>query len=308
MYAGQSRNITLVSIGNPRSRSVADYPADPEGGDGGGDTRLGSPDEELPALLDQLEESGGPADPVPSTDGWELVLAENVAYLVDDQRRWQALAALRQVVGLDPEQILAAPEAVLRGVAAGARPAERAERQIGRCRLPVRLGAARTRRCSRLARLVAAVEYLVVGRALVEVGEYRLGLGGHVREVVILAHERLHRVQRVEPHQGHELHVAIPFAADQVDRPEPGDAPCLDARDDLAPYDALVRLGILRGSPASPQTADHDPRLSLGTAAGLAGIRTPKPVAASFSSTGPGAIKAATLAALSSSSWARTFL
>lgn len=45
----------------------------------------------LPALLDQLEEAGGPADPVPSADGWELVLAENMAYLVDDQRRWQAL-------------------------------------------------------------------------------------------------------------------------------------------------------------------------------------------------------------------------
>jgi len=48
---------------------------------------------ELPALLDRLEEAGGPTDPVPSADGWELVLAENVAYLVDDQRRWQALAA-----------------------------------------------------------------------------------------------------------------------------------------------------------------------------------------------------------------------
>jgi hypothetical protein len=35
---------------------------------------------DLPAL-DRLEEAGGPADPVPSADGWELVLAENVAYL-----------------------------------------------------------------------------------------------------------------------------------------------------------------------------------------------------------------------------------
>ena len=48
---------------------------------------------DLPALLDRLEAAGGPADPVPSADGWELALAESVAYLVDDQRRWQALAA-----------------------------------------------------------------------------------------------------------------------------------------------------------------------------------------------------------------------
>jgi hypothetical protein len=87
---------------------------------------------DLPALLDRLEEADGPADPVPSADAWELVLAESVAYLVDDQRRWQALAELRRVVGLDPEQILAAPEAVLRGVVAGVRPAERVER-LRRC-------------------------------------------------------------------------------------------------------------------------------------------------------------------------------
>ena len=34
---------------------------------------------DLPALLDRLEEAGGPAGPVPSADGWELVLAENVS-------------------------------------------------------------------------------------------------------------------------------------------------------------------------------------------------------------------------------------
>jgi hypothetical protein len=46
----------------------------------------------LPVLLDRLEEADGAAEPVPSADGWELVLAENVAYLVDDERRWRALA------------------------------------------------------------------------------------------------------------------------------------------------------------------------------------------------------------------------
>jgi endonuclease-3 len=83
-------------------------------------------------MLDRLEEAGGSADPVPSADGWELVLAENVAYLVDDQRRWHAMDELRRVVGLQPEQILAAPSAVLLRVVAGARPAERVER-LRRC-------------------------------------------------------------------------------------------------------------------------------------------------------------------------------
>jgi endonuclease III len=87
---------------------------------------------DLPVLLDRLEEAGGPADAVPSADGWELVLAESVAYLVDDQRRWQALADLRRVVGLEPEQILAASSEVLLRVVAGARPTERVER-LRRC-------------------------------------------------------------------------------------------------------------------------------------------------------------------------------
>ena len=86
----------------------------------------------LPVLLDRLQEANGAAEPVPSADGWELVLAENVAYLVDDQRRWRALADLRRTVGLAPEQILAAPAAVLREVVAGARPTDRAER-LRRC-------------------------------------------------------------------------------------------------------------------------------------------------------------------------------
>ena len=87
---------------------------------------------DLAELLDQLEAAAGPADPVPSADGWELVLAENVAYLVDDRRRWQALAELRGQVGLAPEQILLAPEPVLAGIVAGARPAERVQR-LRRC-------------------------------------------------------------------------------------------------------------------------------------------------------------------------------
>jgi endonuclease III len=86
----------------------------------------------LAALLDDLEEAAGPADPVPCTDGWELVLAENVAYLADDERRRQALARLREATGLAPERILAAPDRVLLGVVAGAAPATRIAR-LRRC-------------------------------------------------------------------------------------------------------------------------------------------------------------------------------
>jgi hypothetical protein len=86
----------------------------------------------LPVLLDRLEQASGPADPVPSTDGWELVLAENIGYLVSDQHRWQALAALRAEVGLAPDQILTAPQDALRAVVVGASPAERV-RRLRRC-------------------------------------------------------------------------------------------------------------------------------------------------------------------------------
>jgi hypothetical protein len=95
--------------------------------------------QDLAALLDQLEDAVGAPDAVPSRDGWELVLAENIAYLAGDQRRWEALAELRRVVGLAPERILAAPQEVLLGIVAGARPAERVER-LRRCaELMVRL-------------------------------------------------------------------------------------------------------------------------------------------------------------------------
>jgi endonuclease III len=87
---------------------------------------------QLPGLLDVLERAGGPPGPAPSADGWELVLAENVAYLVDDRRRWQALQDLRRLTGLIPERILSTPEALLRSVVAGPQPEQRAQR-LRRC-------------------------------------------------------------------------------------------------------------------------------------------------------------------------------
>jgi hypothetical protein len=45
------------------------------------------------------------------------VLLENVAYLLDDERRWQAFQALEAAVGTQPEQILSASDEVLTAVA-----------------------------------------------------------------------------------------------------------------------------------------------------------------------------------------------
>lgn len=87
---------------------------------------------DLQAALDLLEQASGPPEPVPSADGWELVLAENVGYLVDDEQRRRALHRLRDTVGLAPEQILAATEEALRAIVVGVRPAERVTR-LRRC-------------------------------------------------------------------------------------------------------------------------------------------------------------------------------
>ena len=46
-----------------------------------------------------------------ASDGWEIVLAENVAYLVDDDRRREAFERLRRSIGLDPVSIALLREA-----------------------------------------------------------------------------------------------------------------------------------------------------------------------------------------------------
>src|ERR1700674_3474890 len=86
----------------------------------------------LETLLTRLETDTGPPDPVPASDGWELVLRENVAYLVDDGTRDRCLAALRRDVGLDPEAILSARPEQLGAAVAGMRANDRVER-LRRC-------------------------------------------------------------------------------------------------------------------------------------------------------------------------------
>ena len=61
-------------------------------------------------LIDHLANIYGPApDPFP-TDAFELVLWENVAYLVDDERRRKAFEALRRSIGTSPQQLLYASQ------------------------------------------------------------------------------------------------------------------------------------------------------------------------------------------------------
>src|ERR1051325_1575789 len=57
---------------------------------------------------------GHPAPPI-TTDPFELILWENVAYLVSDERRAEAFELLRTTVGTKPHEMLAAAnEALLR--------------------------------------------------------------------------------------------------------------------------------------------------------------------------------------------------
>ena len=84
----------------------------------------------LPELISRLESFYGLPAPPAVTDPFEMVLWENAAYLVDDDRRTRVFARLREEVGLDPEDILGTPTPVLAGVIreGGMQPEHRAEK------------------------------------------------------------------------------------------------------------------------------------------------------------------------------------
>jgi endonuclease III len=67
----------------------------------------------LTQLVERLASHYGEPEKAPRRTLFELVLFENVAYLVDDDARLRAFEALRANVGLEPEQILAASGADL---------------------------------------------------------------------------------------------------------------------------------------------------------------------------------------------------
>ena len=71
---------------------------------------------ELRHVLDDLKRFYGPAGEPTVTRPFEQVLWENVAYLVDDERRTRAFTWLKQRIGTSPEAILTSPHATLLGV------------------------------------------------------------------------------------------------------------------------------------------------------------------------------------------------
>lgn len=86
----------------------------------------------LSSIVERLERlHGRPPAPRPKTP-FEWVLWENVAYLVDEERRAEAFRRLEKLVGLRPQEVRAASSKVLAALAAGMRPEERAER-LKRC-------------------------------------------------------------------------------------------------------------------------------------------------------------------------------
>src|SRR6185369_4319034 len=57
----------------------------------------------------RLEHHYGPPSPPASRDPFELILYENIAYLVSDDRREKTFRELKKRVGLRPADILTAP-------------------------------------------------------------------------------------------------------------------------------------------------------------------------------------------------------
>jgi endonuclease-3 len=93
---------------------------------------------------------GEPALPA-ATDPFEMVVWENVAYLVSDDRRLAVFERLRREVGFEPEDLLALPvPALARLIADGGMLAEhRAEKLQKAARIAHEIGVAELRRLAR---------------------------------------------------------------------------------------------------------------------------------------------------------------
>src|SRR5262245_17967176 len=85
----------------------------------------------LRPVIKSLEKVYGPPR-ARITDPFEMILLENVAYLVDDERREKTLERLRAAVGLSPEAILKHSREEIAEVIAGGgmKPEMRAEKVL----------------------------------------------------------------------------------------------------------------------------------------------------------------------------------
>lgn len=88
----------------------------------------------LGAAVAALEKMHGRPTRPETTDPFEMALLENAGYLVDDARRTEVFQKLKERVGLSPEAILNAPDAVLIEAvrSGGMRPPDRAAK-LRRC-------------------------------------------------------------------------------------------------------------------------------------------------------------------------------
>ncbi len=91
----------------------------------------------LNRVLGLLEKYYARPKPPKVTAPLEMILLENVGYLVDDEQRAAAFAALKKQVGSDPEKIVAASEEELVEIArlGGIMPELRARPLCDRCPL-----------------------------------------------------------------------------------------------------------------------------------------------------------------------------
>jgi len=85
---------------------------------------------DLATVLARLEKHYGRPDQPITRDPFEMILFENIAYLVPDRQREQAFRTLKKRAGTTPARILAAPLETLREIAAigGIYPGVRAQR------------------------------------------------------------------------------------------------------------------------------------------------------------------------------------
>ena len=84
----------------------------------------------LKRIVERLKAAYGASVPHHSADPFAIVVYENIAYLVPDERRTQAFGTLKRRIGITPHAIASAPIATLRAVAAegGVYPELRADR------------------------------------------------------------------------------------------------------------------------------------------------------------------------------------
>jgi endonuclease III len=87
----------------------------------------------LSRIIERLEAFYGRPGPPEVTDPWSLIVWENIAYLVDDERRQQAMAKLRAEIGITPAEILAAPKAKLMKAAVRGIVPEQSVAKLRRC-------------------------------------------------------------------------------------------------------------------------------------------------------------------------------